>query len=178
MRIYKVGYNLTATKEGRCLNNCTGHGTCSEDAICHCQDNWTGGDCSVNAKGGCQPGSRKPMPMYVCILCCPHSCTACLGQKASHWLGQQKLPESCTWDPCLCSVLTLTRPCGNCPRLLMYEFFGFSRGCLRAGWRHMARAGMSADAMALATAHMLRATAQTSHVIVQSGDGSRGRASV
>ena len=73
MRIYKVGYNLTATKEGRCLNNCTGHGTCSEDAICHCQDNWTGGDCSVNAKGGCQPGSRKPMPMYVCILRCPHS---------------------------------------------------------------------------------------------------------
>lgn len=63
MRIYKLGYNLTTTKEGRCLNNCTGHGTCSEDAICHCHDNWTGGDCSVHAKGGCELGSRKAMPM-------------------------------------------------------------------------------------------------------------------
>ena len=63
MRIYKLGYNLTTTKEGRCLNNCTSHGSCSDDAICHCHDNWTGGDCSVYAKGGCDPGSRKPMPM-------------------------------------------------------------------------------------------------------------------
>ena len=37
MRIYKIAYNLTTIKVARCLNNCSGHGTCSEDAICHCQ---------------------------------------------------------------------------------------------------------------------------------------------
>lgn len=64
MRIYKLSYNLTASKEAHCLNGCNGHGTCSEDAVCHCEDNWTGGDCSVYASGAsCQPGSRKPSPM-------------------------------------------------------------------------------------------------------------------
>ena len=33
----QVAYNLTTVKEARCLNNCTGHGTCSEDAVCHCE---------------------------------------------------------------------------------------------------------------------------------------------
>jgi hypothetical protein len=36
MRIYKVAYNLTTIKVARCLNNCSGHGDCSEDAVCHC----------------------------------------------------------------------------------------------------------------------------------------------
>ena len=64
MRMYKLAYNLTTVKEGRCLNNCTDHGTCSDDAVCHCLDNWTGGDCSVYARGGsCSPGSRKPTLM-------------------------------------------------------------------------------------------------------------------
>jgi hypothetical protein len=63
MRIYKVSYNLTASKEARCLNGCNGHGTCTDDGVCRCEDNWTGGDCSVNARGSCQPGSRKPSLM-------------------------------------------------------------------------------------------------------------------
>ena len=37
MRIYKVAYNLTTVKVARCLNNCSGHGDCSEDAVCHCR---------------------------------------------------------------------------------------------------------------------------------------------
>ncbi|EIE26855.1 hypothetical protein COCSUDRAFT_39831 [Coccomyxa subellipsoidea C-169] len=75
MRIYKLAYNLTTVKEGRCLNNCTGHGTCSDDAVCHCLDNWTGGDCSVYARGGsCSPGSRKPTLIPEAHGTCWHEC--------------------------------------------------------------------------------------------------------
>ncbi|GAB4820407.1 hypothetical protein N2152v2_007453 [Parachlorella kessleri] len=59
MRQYRIGYNLTVTKEGRCLNNCTGHGACNADGFCECTDNWQGGDCSVSLNATCLVGSRR-----------------------------------------------------------------------------------------------------------------------
>ncbi len=48
MRQYRIAYNLTISKEGRCLNNCTGpsHGTCNSDGVCECAVRRGGGDCS------------------------------------------------------------------------------------------------------------------------------------
>ena len=63
MRLYQIGYNLTAIKLAHCLNGCNGHGECDSDGTCRCYDNWAGGDCSVNQKGGCQAGTHKSTPM-------------------------------------------------------------------------------------------------------------------
>lgn len=54
-----LSYNLTLRKEGKCLANCSGHGTCNSDGVCECADGWTGGDCSVAASGECPAGSRR-----------------------------------------------------------------------------------------------------------------------
>ncbi|KAL3154641.1 hypothetical protein ABBQ32_014088 [Trebouxia sp. C0010 RCD-2024] len=54
MRMYQVGYNLTALKIAHCLNECSGHGQCDHTGTCHCDPNWAGGDCSVNKDGDCQ----------------------------------------------------------------------------------------------------------------------------
>ena len=61
MRIFSVGYDFNVTKSGVCLNNCTGHGLCTEEGECQCAGNWAGGDCSVDTSAGtCQQGSRLP----------------------------------------------------------------------------------------------------------------------
>ena len=62
MRIYQIAYNLTAIRHGHCLNDCSGHGECSDDGICSCAGTWSGGDCSVDPAGTCLSGSRKPSP--------------------------------------------------------------------------------------------------------------------
>ena len=40
MHIYKISYNLTVSRAAACLNNCSQHGTCSADGLCHCQGDW------------------------------------------------------------------------------------------------------------------------------------------
>ena len=63
MRIYQIAYNLTATKQGHCLNGCSAHGACTEDGVCQCTGNWAGGDCSVDTSAtSCQQGTRKAAP--------------------------------------------------------------------------------------------------------------------
>lgn len=65
MRLYQIGYNLTAVKLAHCLNDCSGNGQCDSNGTCHCNDNWAGGDCSVNQAGGggCQAGTHKSVAM-------------------------------------------------------------------------------------------------------------------
>ncbi len=67
MRLYQIGYQLTAVKLGNCLNDCSNHGLCNSDGLCDCSDNWIGGDCSVNQAGGgqCQEGTHKSTSMSV-----------------------------------------------------------------------------------------------------------------
>lgn len=47
-----LNYTLTVEKIGKCLNNCSGKGECSDDGVCVCDTNWAGGDCSVEISGG------------------------------------------------------------------------------------------------------------------------------
>ncbi|KAL4552247.1 hypothetical protein Ndes2526B_g06472 [Nannochloris sp. 'desiccata'] len=47
-----LNYTLTVEKIGRCLNDCSGKGECSDDGVCQCEDDWAGGDCSVEKSGG------------------------------------------------------------------------------------------------------------------------------
>ena len=47
-----LNYTLVIEKVGRCLNGCSGHGGCSTDGFCECENGWLGGDCSVEAGGG------------------------------------------------------------------------------------------------------------------------------
>ncbi|DBB04188.1 hypothetical protein WJX77_010421 [Trebouxia sp. C0004] len=65
MRLYQIGYKLTAVKLAHCLNDCSGHGSCDDDGTCQCNSNWAGGDCSVNQAGGggCQEGSHQSTAM-------------------------------------------------------------------------------------------------------------------
>ena len=62
---FATGYNLSVGLVGRCLANCSGHGSCSGEGVCRCDDGWLGGDCSVrngSAIAGCDPGSRRAAP--------------------------------------------------------------------------------------------------------------------
>ncbi|KAK9843435.1 hypothetical protein WJX81_002486 [Elliptochloris bilobata] len=63
MHIYKVSYNLTVSRSAACLNNCSQHGTCTADGLCHCEGDWTGGDCSVSLAHHCAQGTRRATPM-------------------------------------------------------------------------------------------------------------------
>lgn len=54
MRLYQIGYTLTAVKIAHCLNDCSGHGQCDSNGTCQCDGSWAGGDCSVNKEGGCE----------------------------------------------------------------------------------------------------------------------------
>ncbi len=47
-----LNFTLTVEKIGRCLNNCSGKGECSDDGVCECEDDWAGGDCSVQKSSG------------------------------------------------------------------------------------------------------------------------------
>ena len=67
MRIYKLGYTIKLSKQANCLNDCSGHGDCTEDGICNCHDNWAGGDCSIQPLEPCQEGSRKPVDRSVVV---------------------------------------------------------------------------------------------------------------
>ena len=40
MHIYKISYNLTVSRTAACLNNCSQHGTCTADGLCHCEGDW------------------------------------------------------------------------------------------------------------------------------------------
>lgn len=40
MHIYKISYNLTVSRTAACLNNCSQHGTCTPDGLCHCEGDW------------------------------------------------------------------------------------------------------------------------------------------
>ena len=42
MHIYKISYNLTVSRTAACLNNCSQHGTCTADGLCHCEGDWYG----------------------------------------------------------------------------------------------------------------------------------------
>ena len=42
MHIYKISYNLTVSRTAACLNNCSQHGTCTADGLCHCEGDWCG----------------------------------------------------------------------------------------------------------------------------------------
>lgn len=66
MRMYQVGYNLTALKIAHCLNECSGHGQCDHTGTCHCDPNWAGGDCSVNKDGDCQVAALPPPTISAC----------------------------------------------------------------------------------------------------------------
>ncbi len=65
MRLYQIGYKLTAVKLAHCLNDCSGHGSCDDNGTCLCNGKWAGGDCSVNQAGGggCQEGSHESTAM-------------------------------------------------------------------------------------------------------------------
>jgi hypothetical protein len=53
-----LNYTLTVEKVGRCLNRCSGQGTCSDDGVCECENNWAGGDCSVEKPSGGGGGGK------------------------------------------------------------------------------------------------------------------------
>jgi hypothetical protein len=40
MHIYRLTYNLTVSRSAACLNNCSQHGACSADGLCHCEGDW------------------------------------------------------------------------------------------------------------------------------------------
>jgi len=40
MHIYRLSYNLTVSRSAACLNNCSQHGACSADGLCHCEGDW------------------------------------------------------------------------------------------------------------------------------------------
>lgn len=67
MRMYQVGYNLTALKIAHCLNECSGHGQCDDTGTCLCDANWAGGDCSVNKDGDCQVAALPPATASACM---------------------------------------------------------------------------------------------------------------
>lgn len=35
--LWEVAYNLTVRRQAWCLNDCSGHGSCSDDGLCDCQ---------------------------------------------------------------------------------------------------------------------------------------------
>ena len=45
-----LNYTFSVGKSGRCLNDCSAHGECTEDGQCVCEDGWAGGDCSASSK--------------------------------------------------------------------------------------------------------------------------------
>ena len=48
-----------------CLNDCSGHGTCDDDGICSCVENYYGEDCSVLIMPFFVGGVRLEMMIWV-----------------------------------------------------------------------------------------------------------------
>jgi hypothetical protein len=61
-RLHAISYELMITKVGRCLNNCSSHGICSDDGVCECRADWAGGDCSISLNASCVAKSRRGIP--------------------------------------------------------------------------------------------------------------------
>ncbi|KAK9810844.1 hypothetical protein WJX73_001470 [Symbiochloris irregularis] len=93
MRIFSIGFNLTVTKVATCLNDCSGHGTCSEDGVCTCSGDWTGGDCSVVPSAACQPNSRMRAPMTSAHGVCWHECVCDQGEGGECHYNEQECVE-------------------------------------------------------------------------------------
>ena len=74
MRVNSIAYTLAIRKEGRCLNDCSGHGNCTEDGACECTVR--GGGHMWLGPGGRRAGVSGQRGGEDGITC--HPCAQCL----------------------------------------------------------------------------------------------------
>ncbi|XP_076822090.1 tenascin-N-like [Clavelina lepadiformis] len=82
----KRGFDGNDCSNSRCLNACSGHGTCNKHGKCRCWGQWVGSDCSrIACQNGCHGNGRCNNGVCSCFkgyeglfcesLSCPNSCS-------------------------------------------------------------------------------------------------------
>lgn len=113
-----LAYSLTVHKVGRCLHNCSEHGSCNSDGVCKCQPDWMGGDCSVSFNASCLAGSRRaaerPDDHGTCwqeCQCKDTECSfteECAGFSCQPGFRRQANASRCVQDECTKDVFSAT----------------------------------------------------------------------